>query len=297
MKKNTLYIIITALLLLNLFTFSKLNSLENNINNRFKQSDFVTNSLRNEINSIYSNVETKLKKQGSILDKYNVTFGELNPSDFTIPVTLSITPKEYSKGLTASLQLNDTSVLMKNDGTSFVATVDAYIFDDFYLKVDLEKKGVKKIETIEEYPDFRNKFLLDIGGGFSGQSTYSSKEYHYSGKIDLKFPFSQASNAEKITIVNDVNGIIINERKIDPSNNISIDVKETIKLAAGDKLTIYAIVQDKYGLNYKYVINVFEVDSNEQPVEDNFALEIRRIAEISDRNGKIVYAPKNDIVK
>jgi hypothetical protein len=28
---------------------------------------------------------------------------------------------------------------MKNDGTSFVATVDGYVFDDFQLKVDLDK--------------------------------------------------------------------------------------------------------------------------------------------------------------
>jgi hypothetical protein len=298
MKKNVLYFIITALLLLNLVTFSKLNSLENTINNRFQQSDFVANSLRNEVNSIYADVETKLKKQGSILDKYNITFGELNPSNFTIPVTLSITPKEYSKGLTSSLHLNDNSVLMKNDGTSFVATVDAYVFDDFQLKVDLDKNGVKKIETIEEYYDLRNKYLLDITGRFSGESSYSSNEYHYSGKIDLQIGSSQPISAEKVSIVNYVNGVIVSEQKIDPSNSISIDVKDNIKLAAGDKFTMYAMVQDIYGLNYKYVIDVYDMGSNKDPI-NNFKreVEMQRLTEITDKNGKIVYSPKNDIVK
>lgn len=208
MKKKALYFIVAALLLLNLVTFSKLNSLENNINNRFQQSDFAANSLRNEINSIYSNVETKLKKQGSILDKYNVAFGELNPSNFTIPVTLSITPKVYSKGLTASLQLNNNSVLMKNDGTSFVATVESSVFDDFQLKVILEENEVKKIETIEEYYDLRNKYLLVITGGFSGESSYSSNEYHYNGKIDLQIRSPHPISVGKVSIVNDVNGVI-----------------------------------------------------------------------------------------
>lgn len=284
--------------MLNLVTFYKLNSLENNINNRFQQSDFAANSLRNEINSIYSNVETKLKKQGSILDKYNVTFGELNSSNFTIPVTLSITPKVYSKGLIASLQLNDNSVLMKNDGTSFIATVDASIFDDFKLKVDLEESGVKKIETIEEYYDLKNKFLLDITGGFSGESSYSSNEYHYSGNIDLQIGSSQPIGDEKINIINDVNGVIVSEQKITPSSSISIDVNENIKLAISDKLTIYAMIQDRYGLNYKYVIDVYDVASSKKPI-DNFKreVEMQRLTEITDKNGNIVYSPKNDIVK
>ena len=292
MKKNTLYLIIMAILLLNLVTLYKLSSLEKNINNGFQQSDSVANSLRNEINNIYSNVDTRLKKQGSIIDKYNIIFGELNSSNLTIPVTLSLTPKEYSKGLTARLQLNNKNVLMKNDGTSFVATVDAYIFDDFNLVVDLEKNGVKKIETIEEYNDLRNKYLLDITGGFSGQSSYSSKNYEYRGKINLEFGSSQANSVKKIKIVNDVNGAIISEREISPSTRVLIDANENIKFAAGDKLTIYAMVQDRYGLNYKYVINVFEADSNKQPLKQNYIAEMRGLAEISDRNGKIVYTQK-----
>ncbi|MFT5875395.1 MAG: hypothetical protein ACI8WT_004387 [Clostridium sp.] len=297
MNKKFLYFIIVSLLLFNVVTFSKLNSLENNINSRFQQSDSVANNLRNEIDSVYSNVDIKLKKQGSILDNYNVTLGELNQSNFTIPVTLTLTPKEYSKGLIASLNLNDKNVPMKNEGTSFVANVDAYVFDDFSLEVVLEHDGVKKIETIEEYHDLRSKYLLDISGGFNGQSTYSSKEFQYSGNIDLKIGSSKAGSTEKINIINDVNGVIVSQREIEPSDNTSIDVKENIKLDEGDKLTIYAIVQDRYGLNYKYVLDIYEVDNNKEDFNYNSEREKRRLVEITDRNGKIVYEPKNDIIK
>lgn len=290
---------IPALLLLNLITLYRLKSLEKNMNNGFQQRDFADKSLREDISSIYSNVETKLKKQGSILDKYNISFGELNPDNFTVPVTLSIAPKEYSKGLIASLQLNDKSILMKNNETHFDVTVEAYIFDDFNLKVILENNGVKKVETLEEYTDFRKKYLLDISGGFAELSAYyTSKEYEYKGKIDLNFGNSQSSSVEKISIVNDVNGTIINERKIEPSNSVSLDVKENIKLTAGEKLTIYAVVQDTHGLNYKYILEIIEAGSNEQqPVNNNFTGEVREVTEIKNKNGALVYEPRKNIVK
>lgn len=297
MKKKSLYFTIVALLLLNMFTLYKLNSMENNINNKFQQSDILTNNLKNDINNISSNVETNLKKQGSILDNHNVTFGEFNPSNLTIPVTVSITPKEYSKGLIASLQINNKSVLMKNEGTSFVGTVEANIFEDFQLKVDLDNNGVEKIETIEEHGDLKSKHLLTISGGFNGESSISSNQYQYSGKIVLNFVSSQSNKVEKISIVNDVNGVIISKREIEPSNSVSVDFNDKIKLKNGEKLTTYAMVQDKYGLNYKYFVSVSVTDSNGKPVNDNSTLEMRGLAEISDRNGKILYSLKKDIVK
>lgn len=70
-----------------MFTLYKLNGMENNINNKFQQSDILTNNLENDINNISLNLEINLKKQGSILDNHNIIFGEFNPSSLTIPVT------------------------------------------------------------------------------------------------------------------------------------------------------------------------------------------------------------------
>jgi len=290
MKKKSLYFIIAALLLLNMFTLYKLNSMENNINYKFQQSNMLTTDLQNNINNIPSNIETNLKKQGSILDNHNVTFGEFNPNNFTIPITVAITPKEYSKGLIASLQIDNQSVLMKNEGTSFVGNVDANIFNDFKLKVDLDNNGVEKIETIEEYGDLKSKYLLAISGGFNGESSISTKQYQYNGKIILNFNSPQSNNVKKISIVNDVNGVIISKREIEPSNSVSVDFNDKIKLKNGEKLTTYAMVQDIYGLNYKYFISVSVTDSSGKPINDNSTLEMRGLAEISDSNGKILYS-------
>lgn len=284
-------------MLLNIFTLYKLNSMEKNINNKFQQSDILANNLQNDINNISVNVETNLKKQGSILDNYNVTFGEFNPSSLTIPVTVAITPKEYTKGLIASLQINSKNVFMKNEGTSFVGTVDANIFDDFQLKVALDSDGVKKIETIEEHDDLKGKYLLTISGGFNGGSSISSSECQYDGKIDLDFAHSQSDNVKKISIVNDVNGVIVSKKEIGPSNSVSIDFDDKIKFNYGEKLTTYALIQDKYDLNYKYILSVFVTDSNGKPVYDDSALEMRGLAQISDKNGKTLYSCEKGAAK
>lgn len=289
MKKIYLYIAIAALLLLNMFTVYKLYSIENNINNKFNQNDISNNNLKKDIDNISSTVETNLKKQGSILDNYNVTFGELNPSNFTVPVTISITPKEYSKGLIANLLSNNKSVTLKNEGKSFTGTVNASIFDKFQLKVDLNNKGVDKIETLEEYNDLKDKYLLIISGGFDGQAKSDSNQYQYSGKVNLNFSPSKSNNVEKISIINDVNGVIIGKHEIKPSNSVSVDLNDKIKLKNGEKLMTYAMVQDKYNLNYKYIVDTFVTDNNGKPVTDNSTLEMRGLTEISDKNGKVLY--------
>lgn len=183
---------------------------------------------------------------------------------------------------------------MKNEGTSFVVTDDISVFDDFKLKVILEQNGVKKIETIEEYYGLREKYLLSIGGGFNGQSSYGPDQYNYNGTVDLHFNSQKSNTAEKVSIINEVNGKVVDEQKVDILKSSVINVKKSIKLSPGEKLIVYAVVQDSYGLNYKYAVNVFEVGSNGSPADGNHGWEMRRLMEISDKNGKVLYTPKDE---
>lgn len=294
MKKQILYFFIMVILLVNIFTLFRLNSFKNSVDNCFQQNQAAESNRNNEINNIYSNVETMLKKQASILDNYNVTFGTLDSNNFTVPITLSITPKEYSNGLTASFQINDKNITMKKNGASFTAAADVYIFNDFQLKVILSRNGIQRIETLEEYCDLQSKYLLNITGGFRGGSSYGSGKFQCDGEINLDFAGSEENRPEKVSIAKDVNGTIVYEQQIDLSDHILLPVNEKIALRAGDKLTIYAHVQDKYGLNYKYIILTYEIDSKGEPLKDD-ELNIRRVVEISNKNGIILNTPKFDI--
>lgn len=297
MKKNRIYFIIIGLIILNCYSLVKLERLETNLDNIIHQVDYTENNLRNEINTIYSNVDEKLKKQGSILDSHQLTLGKLNEDDVTVPITLRITPKEASQNLGASLEFNDKIITMKKEGTSFSVTFDAYVLDKPEMKVVLENNGVQKIETFEEHIDLRNKYFLEISGGIEGSSSYGSDTFQHRGTISLYFSYTEYNSPKKITVIKEVNENIISQNTEEASYHNSIPLNEKYKLSKGDKLDIYAIVEDQYGFNYKYKLLNYEVDSNGNPIPGNHEFPEKRVVEIRDKSGKIIYEPKNDFIK
>lgn len=294
MIKNNQNFVIVLLIFLNFFTLFKLNNLENSMDRSLQENNNAISNLGNEINNIYANVDKMLEKQMSIIDTYNVEFaGEMDSDKLTVPVAVSITPKEYSDGLIATLQINNENIAMKNDGISFSADADLNVFENSQIKVILEQDGIKKTETLEEFNDLQNKYLLDIQGGFNGNSSYRSGKFLYDGEINLFIIGSQEDNIEKVSVIKDINGSIIGEQKIeDLSGNILIDIDDEVELGASDKFTMYVHVQDKYGLNYKYIIMTYEIDSKGEDVNNYPEWSNGSIVEISDKNGKVLYTPE-----
>ncbi|CAH2213529.1 hypothetical protein [Tepidibacter aestuarii] len=296
MKKKNLYFIISALVLSNLFTLFRLNNIENLIHNRFEERAIAEDNLKTEINNIYSNVEKMLEKKASILDNYSIKFGTLESTNYTVPVTVDLTPKEYSEELIAKLQLNGKEIDMQKNGTSFTVITDAYIFEPLEIKVILEKNSIEKIETLETRSRLESKYLLGIHGGFSGQSTYGNSKYTYNGKIELYVYNTKNNKPVKVSIVKDINGKIVDEKPINVSDYILIPFNEKIDLGASDNLTVYAKVQDSYGLNYKYIIFIEQIDEKGKHVDDYDIQPMHRdLKEIRDKNNNLLYERKYEI--
>lgn len=293
MKNKTLYLIIAALIIMNIVTLRKLNTLEKNMDHRIRILEHSQGDVKNIIDNIYSNVDSMLKKEASILDSYNIELGDLNPSDFTIPVTLTITPKEYTDDLTAILLLNDESIQMQKNGTSFSVTADAYIFDDFKIGINLNQGDVIKTETLDEYYDLKSKYLLDIRGGFSGNSSYNSNEYSYNGGIDLDFGYYEGNEPVEISIVEEANGKVVNEVPVEEPvmvhNSVTVPVNRKIELEPGSRVFIYANVKDKYGLIYKYLVFSQYVAIDDKPSRIEDYPHTRDIVVISDEYGNVLW--------
>ncbi len=298
MKTKNLGVIIILLVLLNVFTLLKLNSIENSVERSTQQNEREITNLENNINNIYSNVDAKLKKQASILDSYDVKIDDkLNPNNYTVPVTLTITPKEYSDKMTATLQLSNKNISMQKEGTSFVGTTDVYIFDDFRLKVILAQNGVQKTETIEEYSQLQYKYLLEIAGNFTHNESYISSIYKYDGDIDLYFGNSQNNSPKKVSLVKYLNGTSVSEQEVELLDHRIIPVNDSIELNANDKFMLCVNVQDKYGINYKYVVMLYEIDSKGKSVNIRPEWSNGSIIEINDKNGNILYTPEYILVE
>lgn len=296
MNKNNLHIVV-LLLFLNLFTLFKLNSFRGTTERQLRQNTNEINRLQQEIGNIYNNVEETMKKEASIIDNYDITIGEkFNTDDLTVPVSIHVTPKEYSDNMKAVLQVKNKDIPMEKDGISFAANTDVFIFDDFEPKIILERDGVQKIETLEDYYNLKDKYLLNIDGGYSG----NSNKDRYKGSVNLLIAGGQNNAAEKLNLVETINGNVTNEIPVnlseytrdDSVQNISFDVDEKCDLAVGDKFMLYADIQDVYGINYKYVLLAYDIESNGRPARMRPEWTAGSIIEISDKNGNILYSPE-----
>lgn len=291
MKKNHLHKIIAALIILNIFTIFRLNRIENLFENKIQQIYNSQNNLRNDINNIYFNVDEELKKQASLFDSSNVNFGdEINSDNYTVPVKISVTPKENKEKLTAELLVNDERYPMKKDGIRFTGTVDAYIFEPFKVMISLNDNGTERIETIDEYKDLQHKYILDLYGNFSGTTKFNSGKYVYEGDIDFFGPADKS--IEKISIQRYVNNKITDETEVTMQGYGHAEhfpVKGEVELFANDKIELYIYLVDKYGLNYKYIVLSDEIDSDGKLKNMRPEWTTGSLVEIKDKNGKILF--------
>jgi hypothetical protein len=299
MKKN-LEILIAALILLNVFTLFKLNIIQNSLDNNYDDLRYTIENTRNQVSNFTSNINSLIEKQASIIDSYLVTFGEKLNADLTVPVKLSVIPKEYTEGTNVSLLVNDKKIVMERDGTTFSGSVDINIFEAFKPIILIEQDGVQKTESIDEYYDLQQKYILNINGGYNGPESYRSGKYIFNGNIDLQVVSQQENFIEDVKIIYDVNGITVKEQNAEVSKNdypdgfsnfVNIDINELIDLKSNDKLTIYAVIKDNFGLNYKYVFKYIELDSNGDPQRRTAEWTFGTIVEISDKDNNVLYIP------
>ncbi len=300
MKKYSNFIII-ALLIINMFCLLQINNLKSSMDNYYQQIVSGINRNNNEISNIYSNINSILEKQGSLLDSYEIEFGDsLDKDSLKVSVKFTVVPKEYSEGLTVNIQLNDESFILNKKGTSFEATVDIDIFKTFQPKVVISQNGIQRTESIDEYYDLYNKFLLQLEGHYNGSIQYSNGKHIYKGgNIELRITNTNDTMPEKVSIVYDINGSTLREDEVDISefsneshatNFITTDIIDEVELSANEVLTVYANIQDKYGINYKYVVLRNEVDKNGEPVFNSPEWSNGSIVEIT-RNGKVLNVP------
>ncbi len=291
MKKDYLYIIIAALIVFNIFTMSKLNSIERTLDDNIQYLNRSQDDLRHEIDYIYSNVDEKLKKQASILDSFDITFGDELSQDLTVPVSISLTPKENTENLKAELLVNDERSPMTKSGTAFIASLDASIFDPFQIKVVLINNGIEKIETIDDYDGLWHKYMLDIHADFAGDTKYSSGKYEYKGDVIIFNTFEHSNNsAEKISILTYINGKVSDEQEVNIHSGdlIKHRLEGEVELSANDRIEIYVNVQDKYGISYKYIVKADEIDSEGKMVRMTPEWTNGSMVEIKDINGKVL---------
>ncbi|SHN88194.1 hypothetical protein [Desulfitobacterium chlororespirans] len=302
MKRNIVPIIISILVLLQVVTLVRIGDLQNDLQNTQNQLVNMTAAQSSQINSIYANIDSMLKRQASIIDSYDYALGTFDRDNLTVPVTFNISPKETKADTLATVYVSGQSTEMTRSGTSFSATLPVNIFDTIDAKVVIADDGTERTEKLEVWEDLRARVLPAVQARFEGESgtiyrrssAELSGEYSRKGNLSMEVTPVQNDTIEKARFVVDVDGRIVSEKALN-SGGLGTEIDEKITLSAGQTLTLAALATDSFGLIHKVILDKFTLDEHAEPVRGDEWMWMGEVI-IMDNEGKILYAPQYDKV-
>lgn len=144
---------------------------------------------------------------------------------------------------------------------------------------------------LDDYYNIQYKYLLELHADFLGKANYSSGKYQYDGDIVINAFGQSDGNIEKPGIIIYKNDEILEEQEVDMHGNDSTmhSVKGEVDLSANDRIEIYISVQDKHGINYKYIVKADKIDGEGKLVRRVPEWTNGSLMKIKDKNGNIVF--------
>jgi len=292
MKKQTAYILIVALIALQIYSLTQIISLQNDLENTQETLHSIDNRLNSQISNIYHTITKKLEEEASKIHTSSVTVGALNTDTLKVPITFTVEPKTITKSLEVLLDFDGEIISLEQSGTQFFVTKDLGISETAFPKIILQDQGVKHLEEHRglNVSRIKESIFPNIFAHFSGTTKYSSGEYSEKGFIDIEYIGANEDNYFKeMKYVVKVDNEKINEKMIpivDEKQNIdsiSIEIDGEYSLEKGQTLTGNIVAIDALGFVHEYLVVHYVGDSNDQrePYSDKLS--------IKAPNGETVY--------
>ena len=295
--------------------FVKIEDLRTRINHLDNAHSNEVSSLRNQISSIYNNVDEQMKKHGSLFTNVKRDFGEFNKETGKANIHISVVPKTIVDNMKVNVSLcGTTAEMIKNENGEYSAIVPVGIFEveDYFPFISIIANGETKTEYLEDqsvHGIFSN-YLPTISGGKikSHQATLANGELTVNGDffidcnpgdVDQSVEFVNykfiTEYAGKEIARKDITNIV-NEHKesddISESAIEAIDFKETYKISGKDILTIYLVAEDSLGYLHKKIAFSWQHPDIDEPIPEpaHSVEEAMYVGEIiTDKDGKVLY--------
>jgi hypothetical protein len=314
--------LVAVLLILQFVSLARIGSLQDDLRNTRNELTNMTSQQSSQINSIYSRIDDRLKKQASIISSYDYEFGAVNTANLTLPLTFQVTPREIKEDTSLALYVSGESVAMSRSGTNFTATLPANIFSTLEARVVIEDGGVTRTEDLPVQENLRYRALPTVYARFENiNASYSrnpdglSGEYKISGRIgaDVK-PAMNGNTIEQARVVIDRDGEIIAEKLIGNGNGIwsphesplftespeakpvpikggtiFIDIDEKFTLSARQALTFTVVAVDSLGLSHRVIAENFTLDARAEPVKEVYWRLLKDASMTISKNGEVLY--------
>lgn len=301
-KTNRILKIVVAVMAIALvFAFVSISELRGEIDNAVFNYNSRIDALQSSINSIYNNVDEKLKQQASLITAFDFEYGEFDVKNMTAPISVKITPKSVADNAKLFLDLGETTIEMKRGrGTEYTANFNIGIFEaKGDIKLLIKEGNTTKSEDLEWYIGslFKN-YLPELWLSFVFDETAYTKETGLKLEGDIMFLWDimdEKNKFKNMKLTFKLNSNILAEEDIsaylaaDTLDNLEIN-KTFPDVKAGDTFELYVTAEDEYGYIHqktlKKITCVADSDVLEEEATEDYI--------ISDGEGNVLYSGKEE---
>ena len=254
----------------------KINVLES----RVSRLDFLVENqydrIMSDVNSIYQNVDEKLREEASLLSLVEAEYGEFDSENHTIDVTVKLVPKLISEEMKVQVSINGRNIELSRTGNTFTGTIP----------VDIYNIGELMLLTIDTAAGTQTQYLNEIQVEYlwaeripslyycdiSGNATFANGKYTLNGHIDINCsPVADTPDVkfEKFVLVTELNGKEINREDITEEvlnyeaypNGVYWYDEYNMECEAveGDELGIYLEAADSLGYLHRMLLHHWKV--------------------------------------
>ena len=267
-KERYLYIIILAMVVMLGFCYVKINSLSDEIDDLKRDYVSEDNMLRDQINSIYRNVDEQLKKQASLLTVSTFSLGELDTKTQKVPVTIQIVPKVISEDMQIKVELDGEQADFVKNGNFYEATIPVALFltEEPYPMVSITTTGITKTEKLEEIwlGELWGKWFPSLWAeDTTGRSSFKDGKLVFDTQTLIEWDYSDNVSPiifENFAIVTEINGKEV--KRVDVTDKVknadgfaegvvALEFTDTYEAVEGDAVSVYVVAEDSFGYIHK----------------------------------------------
>lgn len=254
------------------FCCAWINRLENAVNQLESTLQSQYHILTNQMESIYTNVDQRLKEEASLLSGVSAEYGALNLDEHTIDVTVSLVPKLLSNDMKVQLSINGRTTELSRNASTFTGVIPVNIYT----------QNEQLLMTIKTTNGIQTQFLPEVQTEYLwmdripslyhcdifGKSGLIDGKYSVTGELDINCsPVEDTPNVrfEKFVLVTELNGKEINREDItqDVLNDQTYphgvyfhhDYHMECSAVEGDELGIYLEATDSLGYLHRQLIH------------------------------------------
>ena len=297
--KMIITVAIIGLLVFSLYQIAVLKDDIDNLKYRNSTLSAQVQTLRDEIHSVYDNVDDKLKEQASLVSGVDFQIGDISDDMKSVELTLTVVPKLVSDDMEVAISVDGKTVPLTRNGSEFTGSVAVGLFVGYNEWPLLSIKSAEGTKT--EYLDsvdvsyLYSRHLPSLYADMSASSTLKN------GKLQVDAGFSveskPASNNSPITFVSftlieEINGEEVSRSDITEEvrksgNSYNTRYVKSFEMSQENELKIYVIAEDNLGYIHKTLAHFWIQSEDGSVAEAVFGGEW-----IYDKDGNLLYGDK-----